>query len=146
MPGPNATNTYIGSFHFKVTVSGINDPFDGFTSCTGVKVSSETIEFKHGLDAVTRKGVGRTTYEPITLERVFAGYDEFFQWGQAIRAGNLDRREVKIDYLRNDGSVVTSFDLLGAWVSRWESPDLNATSSDGAMEKIELTYEVAIIA
>ena len=45
MPGPNATNTYIGAFHFKVTISGINDPFDGFTSCTGIKSTTEPMEF-----------------------------------------------------------------------------------------------------
>jgi len=144
MPGANATNTYIGSFHFKVTVSGINDPFDGFTSCSGVKSSTEEMQFKHGLDTVIRKAPGRTTYEPCSLERIYAGYDDFTKWREAIVGGNIDRRTVSIEYLRNDQSVVTKFDLLGAWISRWESPDLNAMGSDGAIEKIELTYETVI--
>jgi len=144
MPGPNATNTYIGAFHFKVTISGINDPFDGFTSCTGVKSTTEPMEFKHGMDSVVRKAPGRTVYEPVTLERVYAGYDDFTKWRDSIIAGNIDRRTVSIEYLRPDQSVLTRFDLIGAWISRWESPDLNAMGSDGAIEKIELTYEVVI--
>ena len=144
MPGPNATNTYIGSFHFKVTVSGINDPFDSFTSCSGIKSATEPMEFKHGMDNHVRFAPGRTKYEPINLERVYAGYDEFCTWRDAIIAGNIDRRTVSIEYLRADQSVLTRFDLIGAWISRWESPDLNAMGSDGAIEKIELTYEVVI--
>jgi phage tail-like protein len=144
MPGPNATNTYVGSFHFKVTISGINDPLDGFMDCSGVKSTTEPMEFKHGMDTVVRKAPGRTVYEPITLTRAYAGYDEFTKWRDSIIAGNIDRRTVSIEYLRPDHSVLTRFDLLGAWISRWESPDMNAMGSEGAKEKIELTYEVVI--
>lgn len=144
MPGPNPTNNYIGSFHFKVTVQGINDALDGFTSCTGIVSNTEPMEFKHGMDVVVRKAPGRTTFDPITLERVYSGVDEFTAWRDSIIAGNIDRRTVSIEYLRNDQSVVTRFDLLGAWISKWESPQMDAMGSNGALEKIELTFETVI--
>lgn len=144
MPGPNPTNNYIGAFHFKVTVEGVNDAFDGFIKCSGVKCSSEPMEFKHGMDMVVRKAPGRTVYEPVNLERVYSGLDEFTAWRDSIMAGNIDRRTVSIEYLRNDQSVVTRFDLLGAWISKWASPELDASGSNGAIETIELTYETVI--
>jgi phage tail-like protein len=144
MPGPNPTNNYIGGFHFRVTIQGINDPLDGFTSCSGVVSETEPMQFKHGMDVVVRKAPGRTVFQPITLERVYSGIDEFTRWRDSIIAGNIDRRTVSVEYLRSDQSLVTRYDLLGAWISKWESPPLDAMGSNGAMEKVELTYEMVI--
>ena len=49
MPGPNPTNNYIGSFQFRVTIEGINDPLDGFVKVSALTSTTENISFKHGL-------------------------------------------------------------------------------------------------
>jgi phage tail-like protein len=144
MPGPNPTNNYIGSFNFMVKVEGFGTELDGFTSCTGIKSVTEVFDFKHGYDTHVRKAAGRTTYEPITLERVYSGLDEFAAWRDRIEAGNIERRNVIIEYHTNNRTVVARFRLMNAFPSRWESPDLNALGSDAAIEKIELSYERAI--
>ena len=99
MPGANPTNNYIGSFQFRVTIEGINDPLDGFTKVSPITSTTENIDFKHGLDRSVRKAPGRTSFDDITLERVYSGLDEFSQWRERIVNGELDRRTVAIEFL-----------------------------------------------
>lgn len=141
MPGANPTNNYIGSFQFRVTIEGINDPLDGFTKVSPITSTTENIDFKHGLDRSVRKAPGRTTFEDITLERVYSGLDEFSQWRERIVNGELDRRTVSIEYLRNSGEVVRKYSLYQAYPSKWELPEMDAGASNAATEKITLSVE-----
>ena len=140
----NPTNKYIGSFQFRVTVQGINDPLDGFVKVSPIVSSTENLEFKHGLDRSVRKAPGRTSFDDITLERVYSGLDEFSQWRERIVNGELDRRTVAIEYLRNSGEVVRKYSLYSAYPSKWELPEMDAGSSNAAVEKITLSVERVI--
>lgn len=140
----NPTNKYIGSFQFRVTVQGINDPLDGFVKVSPIVSSTENLEFKHGLDRSVRKAPGRTMFEDVTLERVYSGLDEFSIWRQSIVDGTVDRREVSIEYLRNNDEVVRKYTLISAYPSKWELPELDAGGSNTAVEKITLSVESVI--
>jgi phage tail-like protein len=132
----------MGSFNFRITVAGINDPLDGFTKCSAITTETETIEFKHGMDKLVRKNPGRTKVSDITVERVYSGLDELAQWRQRIVDGIIDRRAVSIEFLRPDGvTVVRRYDLYNAYPSKWELPDCDASGSNAATEKITLTCE-----
>ena len=140
----NPTNNYIGSFQFRVKVEGINDPLDGFIKVSPVVSTTENMDFKHGLDRTVRKSPGRTTFEDITLERVYSGLDEFSLWRQTIVDGKIDRREVSIEYLQRDDTVVRKYTLIAAYPSKWELPELDAGGSNTAVEKITLSVENVI--
>jgi len=145
MPGAVPTNQYVGSFHFRIWVEGINDPLDGFTHCSGLQWSCEDWLVDHGAyHGENRAYPGRNRFEPLELERVYAGHDDFYKWREAIVAGFTDRRNVRIEILRTDHSVVTTYDLTGAWPSGWDSPESNAQGSDGSLEVIELEFETII--
>jgi phage tail-like protein len=144
VPGPNPTNNYVGSFNFLVKVEGFTTELDGFTSCSGVKSVTEVYDFKHGYDTHIRRAIGRTSFEPVVLERAYSGLDEFAAWRDRIEAGADDRKEVIIEYRTANHKLVSRFRLQNAFPSRWESPDLNAMGSDAAIERIELSYERAI--
>ncbi|MED5373164.1 MAG: phage tail protein [Myxococcota bacterium] len=137
----NPTNNYIGSFHFRVTIEGINDPLDGFLKVSKITSTTENMDFKHGLDSAVRKAPGRTTYDDITLERVYSGLDEFYAWRQAIEAGNIDRRTVSIEFLRSDHTTMRRYVLLNAYPSKWELPAMDASGSQAATEVITLSLE-----
>lgn len=137
----NPTNNYIGSFHFRVTVEGINDPIDGFLKVSAITATTENIDFKHGMDMSVRKAPGRTTYDDITMERVYSGLDELYAWRQAIEAGNIDRRTVSIEFLRPDHTTMRRYVLLNAYPSKWELPAMDAGGSQTAVEKITLAVE-----
>ncbi len=140
----NPTNNYIGSFQFRVKVEGINDPLDGFIKVSPVVSTTENMDFKHGLDRTVRKSPGRTTFEDITLERVYSGLDEFSLWRQTVVDGKTDRREVSIEYLQRDDAVVRKYVLIAAYPSKWELPELDAGGSNTAVEKITLSVENVI--
>ena len=137
----NPTNNYIGSFHFRITVEGINDPLDGFVKISSIESKTETMEFQHGLDIVTRKAAGRTNWSPVTLTRVYSGLDEFHAWRKQVEAGNIDRRSVTIEYLRNDHSLVRKYVLLNAYPEAWKISEQDAGSSNPATEEIILAVE-----
>lgn len=142
MAGTTNTNSYLGAFNFRVRVAGINDPLDGFLKVSQITSKTESMEFKHGLDRAVRKAPGRTSYNDVTLERVYSGLDDFARWRQAIVEGNVDRRTVSIEFLRNNGTeVVRRYELYGAYPSQWDLPEMNAGSSSTAIERITLSVE-----
>lgn len=137
----NPTNNYIGTFHFRVQVEGINDPLDGFVKISPVTSTTEAMDFKHGMDRKVRKAPGRTLFEDMTLERVYSGLDEFHAWRKKIVDGDIDRRTVSIEYLRADHSVMRRYVLVNAFPSKWELPEMDAAGSNTAVEKITLSVE-----
>ena len=56
---------------------------------TGLKRSSEVIEYTEGGNAIILKGLGRMKYEPITLERGITFDTDFEDWADA--AQKLDK-------------------------------------------------------
>lgn len=142
MPGATPTNSYMGSFHFRVLIDGINDPLDGFIKVSPIVSTTENVEFKHGMDRSIRKNPGRTVYDDVTLERVYSGLDEFSQWRQRIVDGEIDRRTVSIEFLRPDGAtVVRRYELYNAYPCKWELPEMDAGASNTAVERITLAVE-----
>ena len=137
----NPTNNYIGSFHFRVTVEGINDPLDGFIKVSALVSTTEAMDFKHGLDMVVRKAPGRTTFDDVVLTRVYSGLDEFHAWRKAIEAGNIDRRTISIEYLRPDHTTMRRYVLINAFPSKWQLPEMDAGGSNTATEEITISYE-----
>ena len=142
MSGANPTNNYLGAFQFRVQVAGINDPLYGFLKVSAITSKTEPIDFKHGMDRNIRKAPGRTSVSDVTLERVYSGLDEFAKWRQAIVNGEIDRRTVSISYLKPDGTtVVRRYELYNCYPSQWDLPEMNASSSATAIEKITLAVE-----
>jgi phage tail-like protein len=136
------TDTYVGAFNFRVHIPDIaGDINQAFVRVSGVVSTSEPMEFKHGSDPYVRKGVGRTTFEDVTLERIYNGNDAFYAWRQEVEKGVITRRDVKVEMLRPDGSTARSMICHNAWPSRWELPEMDASGSQGAVERIGLTVE-----
>jgi phage tail-like protein len=145
MAGPNPTNNYMGSHHFRVTVEGINDPLDGFIKISPIVSTTEQIEFKHGLDRSIRKNPGRTNFEDVVMERVYSGLDEFSAWRQRIVDGEIDRRTVSIEFLRPDGAtVVRRYEMYNCYPSKWELPEMDSGASNAAIERITMSTEKVI--
>jgi len=117
----------------------------------GLKRSSDVIEYKEGGNPVILKGLGRTKYDPITLERGLTQDQDFVEWAnysQQLDKGapktslkNL-RREVRIDLLNEEGQPVWRFFVHRCWVSEYQAlPDLDAGANAIALEHIKLENE-----
>lgn len=139
------------TFRFLVYFGTSSTPVAGVSKVGGLKRSSDVIEYKQGGDAITRKGLGRTKYEPITLERGITHDKDFEDWANAAQV--LDkgaastslktlRRQVRIDLLNEAGQPVHRYFLHRCWVSEFQSlPDLDAGGNAVAIEHIKLENE-----
>ena len=139
------------SYRFLVYFGTSTSPVAAVSKVGTLKRSSEVIEYKSGGDAVIRKGLGRTKYEPITLERGLTQDLDFATWAnysQVLDKGspgtslkNL-RQEVRIDLLNETGQPVWRFFVHRCWVSEYDAlPDLDAGANSVAIEKIKLENE-----
>src|SRR5437660_9257861 len=103
------------SYAFLVYFGTNTTPVAGISKVTGLKRSSDPIEYKEGGNAIIRKGLGRTKYDPITLERGLTHDSDFEEWADAAQkldkgapSTSLDklRREVRIELLNEEGQPV----------------------------------------
>lgn len=126
-------------------------PVAAVSKVTGLKRSSDVIEYKEAGNAVILKGLGRTKYEPITLERGITQDKTFETWanaGQVLDHGaastslaNL-RQEVSITLLNEEAQPVLRWLVHRCWVSEYQAlPDLDAGSNTIAIEHIKLENE-----
>ena len=139
------------TFRFLVYFGGTTSPVAAVSKVGGLKRSSDVIEYKQGGDAITRKGIGRTKYEPITLERGVTHDPDFENWANAAQVldkgspstslKNL-RKEMRIDLLNEAGQPVHRYIVHRCWVSEFQSlPDLDAGGNAVAIEHIKLENE-----
>jgi len=136
-----ATDNYVGTHNFQVKIEGIDVINTEFQSISGVVSESEEIEFMQGTDPYVRKTQGRVLYEPVTLERVYKGVDDFYGWRLEVENGNIERRDVTITMMDSAFRGIRAMTLENAWPSKWEMPDMDASSSGPAIERITLTVE-----
>ena len=118
---------------------------------SALRRSSDVIEYREGGNKIILKGLGRTKYEPITLERGITQDPDFITWADAAQKldqghpttslANL-RREVRLQLLNEDGQAVHGYIIHRCWVSEFQAlPDLDAGANAIAVEHIKLENE-----
>jgi phage tail-like protein len=118
---------------------------------SALKRSSEPIDYNEGGYAITLKGLGRTTYEPITMERGITFDTDFEAWAnfaQVLSSGapatsvaNL-RKEIRIVLLNEAAQPVRAYKVHRCWVSEYQAlPDLDAGQNGIAIEHIKIVHE-----
>jgi phage tail-like protein len=139
------------AYRFLVYLDTSTTPVAGLSKVTGLKRSSDPIEYKEGGNPVIRKGLGRTKYDPITLERGITHDKDFEDWANAAQV--LDkgspstslkalRKEVRIDLLNEEAQPVHRYIVHRCWVSEYQAlPDLDAGQNAIAIEHIKLENE-----
>jgi len=139
------------SFRFLVFLGDSTSPCAGVSKVTGLKRSADVIDYKEGGNAIILKGLGRTKYEAITLERGVTHDADFEDWANASQV--LDkgapksklkdlRRTVRIVLQNEAGQPVQQYIVYRCWVSEYQAlPDLDAGSNAAALQHIKLENE-----
>jgi phage tail-like protein len=139
------------TYRFLVYFGTNTQPVAGVSKVSAIKRSSDVIEYKEGGNALIRKGLGRTKYEPITLEAGVTHDVDFENWANAAQQldkgspktslANL-RQEMRIELLNEEGQPVLRYLVHRAWVSEYQAlPDLDAGTNAVAIEHIKLENE-----
>src|SRR5271170_1837275 len=68
------------TYRFLVYFATSTTPVAAVSKVSALKRSSDVIEYKEGGNAIILKGLGRTKYEPITLERGVTFDLDFVTW------------------------------------------------------------------
>ena len=139
------------NYRFLVYFDQSTSPVAGVSKVSGMKRMSDVIEYREGGNGIVLKGIGRTKYDPITLERGVTHDDEFEQWANAAQV--LDkgephsslaalRKEIRIELLNEGGTPVQRYVVHRCWVSEFQAlPDLDAGGNAIAIEHLKLENE-----
>lgn len=139
------------AFRFLVYFGNGTSPVAGVSKVGGLKRISAPIEYKEGGNAIVLKGLGRTTYDAITLERGVTHDSDFQDWAdstQVLDKGSPNtslknlRRDIRIELLNEAGQPVHRYIVHRCWVSEYQAlPELDAGGTSVALEHIKLENE-----
>jgi phage tail-like protein len=139
------------SYAFLVYFGASTTAVAAVSKVSALRRSSDVIEYREGGNKIILKGLGRTKYEPITLERGVTQDLDFITWADAAQKldnghattslANL-RREVRLQLLNEDGQPVHGYIIHRCWVSEFQAlPDLDAGANAIALEHIKIENE-----
>jgi phage tail-like protein len=139
------------NFKFKVKWDGRY--VAGVHRISALRRTTEVIEHREGGDpSMRRKSPGRTTFEPIVLERGISHDTEFERWankvwnfgaGPGAETSLKDfRKDLVIELYNEAGQLVLAYKAFRCWVSEYQAlPDLDANASSVAIQSITLQNE-----
>src|SRR2546430_1649135 len=94
------------SYRFHVFFKESTTPVAGVSKVSGLKRSSDPIEYKEGGNPIILKGLGRTKYEPVTLERGVTHDRDFEDWANAAQVLDQGHPTQSLPGLRRTVHVV----------------------------------------
>ena len=139
--------------NFKFRVKWDGRYVAGVSKVGALKRTTEVVKHRDGGDPSTsRKSVGRTEYDAITLERGVTHDLEFLKWankvwnfgaGLGAEVSLRDfRKDVIIEVYNEAGQLAIAYNVFRCWVSEYQAlPDLDANANADAIEHIKLENE-----
>jgi phage tail-like protein len=141
------------NYKFQVVFPG-NKVVAALAKCSGIKKTTEMIEWREaGNPSTVRKMPGRTNYQSLTMEAGVTHDTAFEDWAQLCNkytvADDISqmslatfRRDIKVQEMNEQGTIVISYDLFGAWVAEYQAmPDLDSNAHAVAITSIKIDYE-----
>lgn len=129
-----------GKFRYKVEIDGLDA--GGFSEVTGFDASIDVIEYREGdMVQTPMKLPGLKKYGNITLKQGVADSMVLYDWLIAGVNGAVERKTITITLLDEEESPAASWQIINAWPIKYTAPDFNATSSEVAIETLEIAHE-----
>jgi phage tail-like protein len=139
------------TYKFLVYFAPSTSPVAAVSKVGTITRESDVIEYKEGGNAIILKGLGRTHYRPITLERgvtqdkdfiTFANYAQVLDHGSPSTSLLNLRKEISIVLLNEEAQPVLRYLVHRCWVSEFQAlPELDAGANAIAIEHIRLENE-----
>ena len=133
-------STPYGKFRCKVEIDGLEA--GGFSEASGFDASIDVIEYREGdMVQTPMKLPGLKKYGNITLKQGVADSMVMYEWMIAGVEGEVERKTITITILDETETATASWQVINAWPTKYTAPDFNATSSEVAIESIEIAHE-----
>ena len=129
------------NFRFRLEIDGLDA--GSFSEVSGFDATIDVVEYRAGDDpAITpTKLPGLIKYGNITLKWGSSETMVLYDWLIDITEGTIEKKTVTLTALDEEGSPAASWRCINAWPVKYTAPDFNATSSEVAIETIELAHE-----
>ena len=129
-----------GKFRYKVEIDGLEA--GGFSEASGFDASIDVMEYREGdMVQTPMKIPGLKKYGNITLKQGVADSMVMYEWMIAGVEGEVERKTITITILDATETAAASWQVINAWPTKYTAPDFNATSSEIAIESIEIAHE-----
>lgn len=134
-----ATYPY-GKFRYTVELDSVTA--GGFSEVTGFDASIDVMEYREGdMTQTPMKIPGLKKYGNITLKKGLADSKALYDWMYEGVEGEVNRQTLTITLLDATETPVASWRVINAWPVKYTGPDFNATSSEVAVETLEVAHE-----
>lgn len=135
----NSAKTYVGAYRFLVELEGM--VVGGFSEVSGLQAETEVEEYQEGgLNTYVHRLPKRTKYPNIVLKRGATSAGDLWSWYHKAYMGQVQRKDGSIIMQDNAGNEVCRWNFFQAYPVKWNGPELNAKSSDVAVETFELVH------
>ena len=138
----NARVDPLPRYNFLVEIEGIARA--GFMTVSGLEEETEVREYREGGDNSTvRKLAGLNSYSPIVLEMGSIFDTALWDWRQLVKRNGAqgNRKSLSIIQQNEMREEVKRWQIFDAWPSKFTAPEFDASSSDTAVESVELQHE-----
>lgn len=137
--------------NFKFRVRWDGQVVAGVSKVSALKRTTEVVSHREGGYISTPvHSPSMSKFEPITLERGITYAPEFEEWANLVYSAQGDggvslanfRKDIVIDFLNLQGTVIKSYRVFRCWVSEYTAlPELDANANAIAFEMIVLQNE-----
>jgi phage tail-like protein len=137
--------------NFKFRVKWDGRTIAGISNVSPLRRRTEVVEHREGGDSsISRRSPGVTSYDEIVLERGVTHDTEFEEWANLVHNAQGDasmslknyRKDIYIELLNLQGTVVKAYRVYRCWVSEYEAlPELDARHRGVAIERLVLQTE-----
>ena len=129
------------NFRFRLEIDGLDA--GSFSEVSGFDATMDVVEYRAGDDpAITpTKLPGLIKYGNITLKWGSSETMVLYDWLIDITEGTIEKKTVTLTALDEEGSPAASWRCINAWPVKYTAPDFNGTSSEVAIETIELAHD-----
>lgn len=128
-------------YNYEVKIDGIN--VAGFSEVSSTDITIDPIEYREGnMKAKTAgKQPGIVKYGNVTLKWGMTESMDLYNWAQEVAEGKIERKTITITLCDDVQAAVASWELIGAWPTKYTAADMNATSNEIAIESMEFVTE-----
>jgi phage tail-like protein len=163
MPDYKDHNRYpLTQMNFLVTVPELESGLAAaFSEVTGIDAKVDVITFRQGnSDSLAPMKIpGLVKHGNVTLKMGYIVGTGFKEWVSRCvneQRDQINRQDITIELIdiragapkaevNASQGTTTQWILKGAWVCEYKGPDMNASDSKVAIEKVELAYEELVI-
>ncbi|MBM3235937.1 phage tail protein [Candidatus Poribacteria bacterium] len=129
------------NFRYRLEIDGIQQA--GFSDASGFDTTVDVVEYREGNETPTvRKLSGLTKYGNLTLKwGITDSSMELYKWHRAGFLGKVERKNISVIVLDEEGSDVARWNFIQAWPTKYTPPTLTAKGNEVAIETLEIVHE-----